>query len=223
VYAAQQGLAQKVGVKMHQYGLAFALSNFKLQGRTLPKLILSVCKRSRAPWMTLASFYVLISRVRELAGLRLLQEDSAALSAVSQFKTDEYLHGWERGYDAETGLWDDALAARAVRELRRSATRPRRRRSRRRRRRPPPRPRRARRSGSRPRRRPQRSAGNSRPRRGARRRGRRRRPNGAATRVASAELRACQTRVTLHKAGSARASACDCVCLFLSCFDVECM
>ena len=29
-YAAQQGLAQKVGVKMHQYGLAFALSNFKL-------------------------------------------------------------------------------------------------------------------------------------------------------------------------------------------------
>ena len=118
MYAAQQGLAQKVGVKMHQYGLAFALSNFKLQGRTLPKLILSVCKRSRAPWMTLASFYVLISRVRELAGLRLLQEDSAALSAVSQFKTDEYLHGWERGYDAETGLWDDALAARAVRELR---------------------------------------------------------------------------------------------------------
>ena len=68
--------------------------------------------------MTLASFYVLISRVRELGGLRLLQEDSAALSAVSQLKTDEYLHGWERGYDAETGLWDDALAARAVRELR---------------------------------------------------------------------------------------------------------
>ena len=116
-YAAQQGLAQKVGVKMHQYGLAFALSNFKLQGRTLPKLILSVCKRSRAPWMTLASFYVLISRVRELGGLRLLQRDEAALSAVSQLKTDEYLHGWERGYAAAMGLWDDALAARAVREL----------------------------------------------------------------------------------------------------------
>ena len=66
--------------------------------------------------MTLASFYVLISRVRELGGLRLLQRDEAALSAVSQLKTDEYLHGWERGYDAETGLWDDALAARAVRD-----------------------------------------------------------------------------------------------------------
>ena len=30
---------------------------------------------------------------------------------------DEYLHGWERGYAAAMGPWDDALAARAVREL----------------------------------------------------------------------------------------------------------
>lgn len=68
--------------------------------------------------MTLASFYVLISRVRELAGLRLLQRDEPGLSAVGQLQTDEYLHGWERGYDATTGLWDDAQAARAIRGLR---------------------------------------------------------------------------------------------------------
>ena len=117
-YAAQQGIAQKVGVKQHQYAIAFALTDFKLQGRTLPKLILSVCKRARLPWMTLASFYVLISRVRELAGLRLLQRDEAGLSAVAQLQTDEYLHGWECGYDATTGLWDDELAARAIRGLR---------------------------------------------------------------------------------------------------------
>jgi len=116
-YAAQQGIAQKVGVKQHQYAIAFALTDFKLQGRTLPKLILSVCKRARLPWMTLASFYVLVSRVRELAGLRLLQRDEAGLSAVAQLQTDEYLHGWECGYDA-TGLWDDELAARAIRGLR---------------------------------------------------------------------------------------------------------
>ena len=96
-YAAQQGIAQKVGVKQHQYAIAFALTDFKLQGRTLPKLILSVCKRARLPWMTLASFYVLVSRVRELAGLRLLQRDEAGLSAVAQLQTDEYLHGWECG------------------------------------------------------------------------------------------------------------------------------
>ena len=52
--------------------------------------------------MTLASFYVLISRVRELDGLRLLQKDSAGLWAVSQLTTDEYLHGWEHGYDETT-------------------------------------------------------------------------------------------------------------------------
>ena len=117
-YGAQQGIAQKISVKQHQYAIAFALTDFKLQGRTLPKLVLSICKRARLPWMTLSSFYVLISRVRELAGLRLLQRDEPGLSAVAQLQTDEYLHGWERGYDAATGLWDDALAAHAIRGLR---------------------------------------------------------------------------------------------------------
>ena len=118
IYAAQQGIAQKLGVRQHQYGFAWALTDFKLQGRTLPKLILSICKRSRLPWMTLASFYVLVSRVRELDGLRLLQHDGTGLSAVSQLGTDEYLHGWERGYDEATGQWDGERAARAVHALR---------------------------------------------------------------------------------------------------------
>ena len=118
IYAAQQGIAQKLGVRQHQYGFAWALTDFKLQGRTLPKLILSICKRSRLPWMTLASFYVLVSRVRELDGLRLLQHDGTGLSAVSQLGTDEYLHGWERGYDEATGEWDGERAARAVHALR---------------------------------------------------------------------------------------------------------
>ena len=81
VRCAAGPLAAGGGEDASVYGLAFALSNFKLQGRTLPKLILSVCKRLRAPWMTLASFYVLVSRARGLGGLRLLQRDEAALSA----------------------------------------------------------------------------------------------------------------------------------------------
>ena len=117
IYAAQQGIAQKLRVKIHQYGLAFALTDFKLQGRTLPKLILSICRRTRLPWMTLAAFYVLISRVRELGGLRLLQKDDAGLSAVSELLGDEYLHAWECGYDAD-GCWDDARAASALRATR---------------------------------------------------------------------------------------------------------
>ena len=64
---------------------------------------------------------VLVSRARGLGGLRLLQRDEAALSAVSQLKTDEYLHGWERGYDAETGLWDAVRAEMRDMEERRFA------------------------------------------------------------------------------------------------------
>ena len=62
------------------------------------------------PWMTLAAFYVLVSRVREAAGLRLLQDDNEGLNAVEELKGDEYLHAWECGYD-EDGCWDDARAA----------------------------------------------------------------------------------------------------------------
>ena len=117
LFAAQQGIAQKIRVKCHQYGLAFCLTDFKLQGRTLPKLILSICKRQRLPWMTLASFYVLISRVREAAGLRLLQHDREGLALVAELQGDEYLHAWECGYDAD-GCWDDARAASALRATR---------------------------------------------------------------------------------------------------------
>ena len=77
--------------------LEFAITDFKLQGRTLRKLVLSVCRRQRMPWMTLASFYVLVSRVRELDGLRLLQKDPEGLRAVRELLTDEYLHAWEEG------------------------------------------------------------------------------------------------------------------------------
>ena len=69
------------------------------------------------PWMTLAAFYVLVSRVREAAGLRLLQDDNEGLNAVEELKGDEYLHAWECGYD-EDGCWDDARAARALRTTR---------------------------------------------------------------------------------------------------------
>ena len=61
----------------------------------MPKLIVSVCKRQRLPWMTLDSFYVLISRVREMSGLRLLQNDKAGLAAVGELQPDEMLYAWE--------------------------------------------------------------------------------------------------------------------------------
>ena len=123
-WAAVNGLPEKPRVRRHRYILAFALTDFKvrctwlvalgdasyklvarfalaeqLQGRTLPKLILSICTRKHLPWMTLKAFYVLVSRVRNLSALRLLQHDEAALMKVSRVRHDEYLHAWDNGYD----------------------------------------------------------------------------------------------------------------------------
>ena len=73
--AAAKGLPIKVKVREHQYCLAFALTDFKLQGRTLRKLILSLSDRKKPPWVTICAFYVFISRVRRAASLRLLKRD----------------------------------------------------------------------------------------------------------------------------------------------------
>ena len=46
-------LGTTIGVRGHIYMLAFALTDFKLQGRTLPKLILSFGARCRLPLLHL--------------------------------------------------------------------------------------------------------------------------------------------------------------------------
>ena len=75
--------------------------------------------------MTLNAFYVLISRVRTSASLRLLQIDKTvdskgltALTNISLLKHDELLVAWERGYDAK-GQWSDALALEGLERVRR--------------------------------------------------------------------------------------------------------
>ena len=95
--------------------------DFKLQGRTLPKLIIFIFKRTTPPWMNLASFYVLISRCRTSDSLRLLQYDPEGLNAVCALKHDEYLVAWEHAYD--TGRWSDALAVAALERVRRERQR----------------------------------------------------------------------------------------------------
>jgi hypothetical protein len=119
MYAAQHSVKRRILITRHPYDLAFALTDFKLQGRTLPKLILSVCKRSEMPWMTLQSFYVLISRVPSMSGLRLLQYDRHGLQSVRTQMPDLYLYAWGRGYN-DFGLWDPELAALALRNIRNS-------------------------------------------------------------------------------------------------------
>ena len=120
LYAAHKGIAHRVSVKGHGYAIAFAMTDFKLQGRTLPKLIISICDRPRPPYMTLPAFYVLSSRVQSMQGLRLLQFDKKGLSNVSRLRPSETLHGWEHGYSRTTSTWKDSLAAAAMQERRAS-------------------------------------------------------------------------------------------------------
>ena len=68
--------------------------------------------RKKAPWNTLAFFYVCISRVRTLNSLRLLQRDEEALKKVSKLRHDDFLRAWERGYDKH-GHWSDERAEKA--------------------------------------------------------------------------------------------------------------
>ena len=52
------------------YTLAFALTDFKLQGRSLPKLLLSFGPRSKPPYLnTMNVLYVLISRTTSFDGI----------------------------------------------------------------------------------------------------------------------------------------------------------
>jgi hypothetical protein len=117
VYAAQHAIPRRVLIKRHPYDMAFAITDFKLQGRTIPKLILSLPKRHELPWMSLQSFYVLISRVPCMDGLRLLQYDRKGLQSVRTQMPDIYLYAWERGFD-NNGLWNEELAVKALRHIR---------------------------------------------------------------------------------------------------------
>jgi ubiquitin C-terminal hydrolase len=121
LFAAHVGAVDSVFVYSHAYILAFAITDYKLQGRSLDKLILSICTRSCNPHLTLDGFYVLVSRSRTLNGLRRLQDDRKALAACAFLRHDPFLSAWNSGYDAE-GRWNRTLAAQAYQAARASRT-----------------------------------------------------------------------------------------------------
>ena len=112
-FSVQNAMPDQVLVRNFNYMLAFAMTDYKLQGRTLPKLIISIPPSYRRPPMTLVSFYVLISRVQTKNGLRLLSHDINAMFALTKRSHDPYLHAYEHAYDTN-GMWSDALALAAV-------------------------------------------------------------------------------------------------------------
>jgi hypothetical protein len=60
--------------------------------------------------MDLTAFYVLVSRVTEMKGLRVLYRDELALNGLQGLEQDEYLLAWDGGYEQPEGEWKQELA-----------------------------------------------------------------------------------------------------------------
>ena len=112
VFTAENIGKDRIKVKQHPYMLAFALTDFKLQGRTLNKLVISI-PRGAVGKGQLQSFYVLVSRVRKLADLRLLQRDDIALNnLIQKAKHPAELVVFEKAHN-ERGDWQPNLVREA--------------------------------------------------------------------------------------------------------------
>ena len=99
IFAAQKNYA-KVYWKSFPLIFAFAMTDFKLQGRTLPKLIVSTSVKSWGrPVMDLVSFYVMISRVTTSAGLRVLNKDKLGVAKLKELRWPAELYSCERSFD----------------------------------------------------------------------------------------------------------------------------
>ena len=72
LWACMRAVPKTLNCTEHPITLAFAVTDFKLQGKTLEKLVLSIAPRPFPPHLDLKAFYVMVSRVRARCGLRLL-------------------------------------------------------------------------------------------------------------------------------------------------------
>ena len=108
LWACMKGVPKKIAFHAHPITLAFAVTDFKLQGKTLDKLILSIAPRPFPPHLDLKAFYVMVSRVRGRHGLRVLHRPAkhrGGLLHVLKLKHAPALKAWDEGYN-ESGDWD---------------------------------------------------------------------------------------------------------------------
>ena len=84
------------------------IAMFKLQGKTLDKLVLSIAPRPLPPHLDLKGLYVMVSRVRARCGLRLLHRPprrTGGLQYLLKLHHAPALAAWNSHYDA-AGDWD---------------------------------------------------------------------------------------------------------------------
>ena len=120
LYSAMAGIPKVLRVFAPWLTLAFALTDFKLQGRTLGELILSIAPRPFPPHLDLRGFYVFVSRVRQRSRLRVLFRPSDVNGGCSFLLKLQHLPElgvWDRGYDSK-GDWSPTLAMEAAEAMR---------------------------------------------------------------------------------------------------------
>ena len=108
LYATMARIPKTLQHRGHPLVLAFALTDFKVQGKTLDFLTMSIASRPFPPHVDMKGFYVMISRVRSGDSLRVLG-DARNLSYMRQLRHAPELAVWNASYSAD-GDWDAGLA-----------------------------------------------------------------------------------------------------------------
>ena len=109
VFAATYGLHFEMSYIDLQLDLSFATTDFKLQGKTVDKLILCFGPRALPPYFSLSSVYVLASRVRMGDHLRVLGCDPKCddMSHLTDLVHPRALVVWESSYDDDGCFSED--------------------------------------------------------------------------------------------------------------------
>ena len=99
----------------HPVTCALTLTNFKMQGGSFSKLIVSVHSKPFPPHLNLEAFYVFASRPHSLDGLRVLVHESG-LNNLKGLRHAPELAIWDRGYDPQ-GHWSAEQAKAAAADV----------------------------------------------------------------------------------------------------------
>ena len=98
--AAHSAMPEEIATKQFPFELAFAMTPFKLQSRSLPYLNINLPKRPLPPYMNFTAFYVQVSRGLRFDSLRWLQCDEDARDKLGDLQHDEYYVAWNEAYAA---------------------------------------------------------------------------------------------------------------------------
>jgi len=112
LWACLKGVPKTLRFRPHPVTIAFAVTDFKLQGKTKDELLLSIAPRPFPPHLERKAFYVMVSRVRTRRRLRVLHKPAKAKGGfgnILQMKHTPELAAWNDAYD-ENGDWEPERA-----------------------------------------------------------------------------------------------------------------